>query len=156
MPGETSKSIAVKFSKDIRREDNRLLILDIDDALVGAEKGSAGSKEFLISKADNPLPPAGAPTFTQLMNTSSGVLGINCLKCHNSVQLNGGFDLANFDLLIQNSIVIPGSIESKMYYRMNPSAPGYQNNNSMPLDGALPVLERREVEAWIRAGGLNN
>ena len=153
--GETQKTITINFSKDIRLENNRLFTLQIDNNLINAVRGSASKIDFVIQKLTNPTPPVGAPTFAQLMQPS-GVLGFNCVKCHNSRDLNGGYDMTNYDLMLSRGVVLPGSVDSLMYNRMNPNSPAYITSSPMPIDGALTIDYRKEVENWLLNGAYNN
>ncbi|MBX9766146.1 MAG: hypothetical protein K2X47_02655, partial [Bdellovibrionales bacterium] len=153
--GDTQKTVRIFFSKDIRKENNRLFTLQIDANLINAQRGAQSKINFVIDKMSNPTPPVNVPTFTQLMQ-SSGVLGFNCVKCHNSRDLNGGYDMTNYALMISKGVVVPNSVDSLMYSRMNPSSPAYQFNSPMPIEGALPVEYRKEVETWLLNGAANN
>lgn len=153
--GETQKTVRIFFSRDIRKENNRLFTLQIDANLVNAQRGPQSKINFVIDKMSNPTPPAGVPTFSQLMQ-SGGVLGFNCVKCHNSKDLNGGYDMTNYALMISRGVVIPNNANSLMFGRMNPSSPAYLFSSPMPIEGALPVEFRREVETWILNGAANN
>lgn len=156
LPGETSKTISIIFSKDFRKESNRILTLEIDSILVGADRGTDYRARFAIMKTSNPVPLAGVATFSELMNPQTGILGVNCVKCHNSRDRNGGYDMTDYELMLERGVVIPNQVESKMFYRMNPSSPNYIQNAAMPIDGALPVNLRKEVENWILNGAPNN
>ena len=92
-------------------------------------------------------------TFTKLMSPG-GVLHDNCLGCHNNARSNG-FDLTNYQGMIDSRVLIPGDQNSKMYQRMNPeSGSGLA---PMPLGGYLSdERERKKVETWILDGAKNN
>jgi hypothetical protein len=153
--GETSKTVRIYFSKDIRLENNRLFTLQIDANLVGAQKGAQDKIYFVFNKLANPTPPVGVPKFSELMQPS-GVLGFSCVKCHNSRDLNGGYDMTDYDSMRAKGIVIPNNVDSLMYARMNPSSPLFLFTSPMPIEGQLPVDLRKEVEKWLLNGALNN
>ena len=61
-----------------------------------------------------------------------------------------------YNFMKSKGVVIPGDIESKMFYRMNPASPNYLGTSPMPLDGALDIVSRKAVEQWILSGAKNN
>lgn len=158
------KGVKVTFSKDLRREENnRLLRLRI----VVASNNAIVSKQIVnavLLKADNPEPASGEITFSRLMmnsNQVSGILNTNCVKCHNSRDLNGGYDMTDYDLMVNNRVLVPSpdptiSLQSKMYRRLNANDPGNENLTPMPLDAFMPTLNIQMVEEWIRNGAKNN
>jgi len=152
--GESSKSVRVTFSKNIRYEKNRLLTLDISSALGSVVLGAKKTANFVINKYDNPVPNDSILTFSELMDPQSGILGQNCVKCHNSATLAGGYDMTDYDWMIRNRVVIPNDITSKMYARMHDT--GNSLLKPMPFDGFLPAPQVLEVERWLLNGALNN
>jgi hypothetical protein len=154
-PGETVKSIQLSISKDIRFESNKLIVLSIDNPGNNLTVGSKNRTFIAIEKAKNPQPAIGEVTFTALMK-SGGILSYNCVKCHNSKDRNGGYDMTDYELMKSKGVIIPGDIESKMFYRMNPASPNYLGTSPMPLDGALDIVSRKAVEQWILSGAKNN
>lgn len=154
-PGETQKSIQLQISKDIRYESNKLIVLTIDNPGNGLVIGGKNKLYIAVEKMKNPQPISGEITFSKLM-MSNGILGYNCVKCHNSKDRNGGYDMTDYELMRSKGIIIPGNIESKMYYRMNPASPNYLGTSPMPLDGALDIATRKSVEQWILSGAKNN
>lgn len=155
MVGESSKPLRVYFSKDIRREQNRVLTLDIASVLgSGVTIGANRTTQYVITKHDNPIPSGSTLTFSELMNPTSGILGQNCTACHNSTDLAGNYDMTDHELMIRNGVLIPGDITSKMYLRMHPT-PEFLGK-PMPLNGFLTQDKILEVELWIRGGALNN
>jgi hypothetical protein len=158
-PGQTSQSVRVTLSKDIRREANRLLSLKLLEvsgpAIIDATKSIAN---IAIEKRYNPAPDPRVPTYSELMNPQSGVIGQRCTLCHNSGLLNGEYDISNYELMVKNGVIVPNDVEkSKMIMRLNPNmvVNGVQLRQ-MPFDRALEQPERTLIENWIRAGALNN
>ena len=154
MIGESSKTLRVYFSRDIRREQNRVLTLDIASMLGSVNAGPNRSIQNVLTKHDNPIPNGSTLTFSELMNPTSGILGQNCTACHNSTDFAGNYDMTDHDLMIRNGVLIPGDITSKMYLRMHPT-PEFLGK-PMPLNGFLTQDKILEVELWIRGGALNN
>lgn len=152
--GESSKSLRVYFSKDIRLEKNRLLTFDISSVVGAVAIGANKTTNFIINKYNNPIPNGGILTLTELMNESAGILGQNCAKCHNSAKLAGGYDMTAYDWMIRNRVVIPNDVNSKMYVRMHDT--GDSLAKPMPFDGFLPTPMILEVERWLLNGALNN
>ncbi|MGE3756655.1 MAG: c-type cytochrome domain-containing protein [Pseudobdellovibrionaceae bacterium] len=153
---ERQKTIRIHLSDDRRKETNRILTVKLTSLSPNLEVGSAQTVRILIPKIDNPLPTVGVPTFTELMDPNTGILGVNCYKCHNSSKLEGGYDMSNYALMIQRQILVPGSTDSKMFRRMNANDPNYENLQPMPLDGFLDEAYIRLVEKWILDGAKNN
>lgn len=157
----TKGLVKVKFSNDIRFETNRLLRLRIN--VMSANAGVAGGDLFVvIQKVNNPQP-VGEVTFSSLMRPATGVLGLNCVKCHNSRDLNGGYDMTDFELMLAKRVLIqdpmnPDRAEnSKMFYRMNPNYTGVGAGTPMPIDGYIADDEKIDlVRKWIRSGAKNN
>lgn len=155
-PGQTTKSLTIFFSKDIRKEGNRLLTMQIDSNLIGAQRGSVYKAYYVFNKMANPTPNPAIPTFTELMNPSTGILGLHCVSCHNSVNFEGKYDITDYQGMIDKKVVVPFQVESKMYIRMNPSSPQFDTTRQMPRNRPLDVELRKEVEAWILNGAPNN
>lgn len=147
--------IEIEFSGDIRRENNRLLRLQLE-SLSSFGRIVNGEISIIIHKADNDNALArGEMTFSSLMRT--GTLRVSCLECHNSTELNGGYDMSNYKLMVTNGVLdLNNPINSKMFNRMNAN---YNRNNNlapMPRDGVLSTPEYQAVERWIQAGAKNN
>lgn len=156
-PGEISKTIRLQFSKDIRHEKNRLLTLMVEPGLGGATVGANKSMHFIFDKISKPTPVAGSIRFQDLMAPGTGILVTNCIKCHNSDKHDGGYDITNYEEMIANSVLVPGSASSKMYQRISPSDPQYMNLSPMPLQpGAISTDDVRSIKQWIEEGALNN
>jgi hypothetical protein len=152
--GESTKTLRVYFSRDVRYENNRVLSFDIASILGPANVGSGKSVDYIINKYDNPVPDPNVATFSELMNPASGILGQNCTMCHNSKDLAGGYNMSDYDLMINNKVLIPYDLNSKMYLRMHPT-PEFLAK-PMPLNGFLETDQIRQVSDWIKAGAPNN
>ena len=88
------------------------------------------------------------------MDPKSGILGLNCVKCHNSQLMAGGYDMTDYELMITRKVLIPGNVDSKMYVRIHPT-PEFLAK-PMPQDGFLPQALIYEVERWLMNGAHNN
>lgn len=153
-PNETSKTLRIYFSTDSRYEKNRVLTLDISSVLGSVNLGTNTSVNYIINKYTNPVPNADILTFSQLMQPNSGILGQNCVKCHNSDAIAGGYDMTDYQLMLSRRVLVPGDTSSKMYVRMHPSPETLAK--PMPLDGFLDQARILEVEKWILDGAKNN
>lgn len=156
-PNQKTASFNIIFSDDLRDDVDKVLRLSLGTPL-GATLGAQWI--LVISLPDyNPAPSSSAPTFAQLMNPKSGVLGLNCVKCHNSVQLQGGYDMTDYEGMKTKGIIVPGDLDPnhhKMYRRMNADDPNLEGLQSMPLDGFLPRDQVDLVNQWILNGAKNN
>jgi len=153
-PGEAAKTLRVYFSTDTRYEKNRVLTFDIASVLGAVNLGSNTTVNYVVNKYNNPVPDADILTFTQLMAPSSGILGQNCVKCHNSTDNAGGYDMTDYQMMISRRVLVPGDVNSKMYVRMHPT-PEFLAK-PMPQDGFLEQPKILEVEKWILDGAKNN
>lgn len=156
LPGERTKYIDVIFSDDERDDITKTLTLKLADPL-GAVLGAQSTLVITIPDY-NPAPTGTAPTFAQLMS-SGGILEMNCVRCHNSVEMQGGYDMTDYRLMVTKGIIVPGDLtpnNHKMFRRMNPDAPGTGTITPMPLDGFLTQDLTIFVEEWIKAGAKNN
>jgi hypothetical protein len=147
--------IEIEFSGDIRRENNRVLRLQLE-SLSNFGTIVNGELFIIIHKADNDNALArGEMTFSALMRT--GTLRQSCVECHNSTELNGGYDVSNYKLMVTNGVLdLTNPINSKMFNRMNPNYLGNETLAPMPRDGYLPDNEIDPVRRWIQAGAKNN
>lgn len=152
--GESSKTVTIMLSSDERRESNRLLSFDIVSVLGSVNIGANKTVHYIINKFNNPLPSGDVLTFTELMSPNSGILGQNCVKCHNSSITAGGYDMTNYEMMISKKVLIPGDVASKMYVRMHPT-PEFLAK-PMPQDGFLTQSLILEVEKWLLDGAKNN
>ena len=159
------KNAVIRFSTDIRRETNRVLRLRVNVMSNNGKVSTTNNDMYvIILKAGNPAPATGEVTFSSLMLPGTGTLGLNCVKCHNSRDLNGGYDMTNFDLMLSKRVIIQDAANpdyaadnSKMFNRMNPDYPGNVNLSPMPLDGYLTNDQLVDlVRQWIRSGAKNN
>lgn len=156
-PGQKTASFNLIFSDDLRADVNKVLRLSLGTPL----GGSLGTNSKLVISLPNYNQPynGSAPTFALLMNPKSGVLGMNCVKCHNSVQRQGGYDMTDYEDMKTRGIILPGNMDPnahKMFRRMNADAPNLQGLQSMPLDGFRPRDEVDLVNQWILDGAKNN
>lgn len=173
-PGETSKTIQIQTSKDIRHETNRLLTLKLEKGIGNANLGVAET-HVVFDKRVNPVPGATEVTFSKLMNSLNGKLALNCLNCHNSnpTKQQGGFDIADYEMLVAKQILKPGqdlmstnpvtgivtkTYASKLFKRMNPQDPEAGSYiTPMPRDKYLDYdTDISYVEKWILNGAKNN
>lgn len=156
-PGETQKNLNLKLSHDQRFESDERIQLVISSAVNADRSPTQATLTILDDDAPNNT---GAPTFTSLMTggqdirqVSNGILRRNCLECHNSVDNRGGYNLSDYDLMIENGVLIPGDVNSKMFQRMNAIVPGLR---PMPLGGLLSTPDRQRVQNWILNGAKND
>lgn len=158
------ETFEVKFSKDIRKEGNRILRLKL---VAGSEEVIPGAQSevvFIIRKVENPTPPAGEWTFTKLMKTN-GILAVNCVRCHNSSTsadaFQGGYDMTDYEkmLVLKDTqlrpVLIPGSRDSRMYRRLNAGDLSL-GESLMPKDGPISDDKIQAIENWILNGAKNN
>lgn len=154
--GETQKEIDLIFSDDLRDDVDKTLTLNLVNPF-GADLGT--KKSIVLSLPDyNPTPTSPETTFADLMYPG-GVLEANCVKCHNSVDRQGGYDMTDYQLMVDKGIIVPGNSDvnaHKMYRRMNPDAPDAGTVSPMPLKGYLSQDQTLIVEDWIKAGAKNN
>lgn len=156
-PGELRKTVSFTISTDIRKENNRLLSLAIRGIQGAAQIGSVGTVHYIFNKLANPSPTLNVPTYTDLMRPGSGILAQNCMPCHNSVTLAGGYDISNYSLMVSNHVLIPGNpTTSKMFYRLNPNDPAAVGLQPMPLSGFMDPALVQQVKLWIQDGAKNN
>lgn len=154
-PTENSKTLRIFFSKNQRLEKNRALTFDIASVLGAVNIGSNSSVTYVINKYSNPVPDPDVLTFSQLMNPQAGVLGQNCVACHNSKDTAGGYDMTDYQMMIDRRVIIPRDVNSKMYVRMHP-VPG-SLAKPMPQIGFLDDPQKiLEVEKWILQGAFDN
>lgn len=156
-PGETEKSLRFKIIPDTREELDETIHLRLRESestklQVSTDVSRPSETQFNI--IDNDQPYTGtARTFSQLMGPG-GVLNTYCIRCHNSVDNRGGYDMTNYEQMINEGIITPGDTNSLMYLRMN-TDDGILD--PMPLDGLITEIQkRRQVEDWIKAGAENN
>lgn len=156
LPGETTKYIDVVFSDDERDDVTKTLTLKLADPF-GAALGT--NSQIVLTIPDyNPAPTGTAPTFSDLMRVG-GILEMNCVRCHNSIDKQGGYDMTDYQMMVSKGIIVPGDLtpnNHKMFRRMNPDAPGAGTITPMPLDGFLTQDLTIFVEDWIKAGAKNN
>lgn len=152
--GELTKTISIEISNDIRHEANRALTVQIENLSAGLMLGTTTSITKVLVKSKNPIAPAAS--FSAMMNPSTGILGKNCVACHNSRDRNGNYDMTNYEDMIAKGVIIPGDVTSKMYRRMDKNDANLEGLTSMPLTGYLPSLEVNIVKSWILNGAKND
>lgn len=146
----------VELSQNIRREENRLLRLRLNVASDNIVAGTNNIIYVLIRKADNPALAPGEISYSQLMG-SKGILSTNCIACHNSKDLQGGYDVTNYELMVSNRVLVPGNATaSKMYRRMVANDPEFGNLDPMPRTGFMIQEKVDAVKSWIQSGAKNN
>ena len=158
---ETSKTIYFLIIPDERDEVDERLHLVIGNR----SKLQAGSsnQEFTLTVTDNDSPYTGtAWTYSALMS-GRGTLSAECVRCHNSVDKRGGYDMTNYWQMRSKDILIPNNPSSNMFARMNPDDPINSDPDileplqPMPLTGFLgETSERDKVRNWILQGAGNN
>lgn len=156
-PGVTVATIRVQIANDQRKEANEILPLEIRSLVAATRSPTNGKVIVTINDDDAPADPE-IPTFSQLMRKGAsdgggGVLFDYCFRCHNSFDNRGGYNLSDYDLMINNGVLVPYQKSSMMFRRMNEEIPGLR---TMPLDGLLPTDKRRLVELWILNGAKND
>lgn len=160
-------NITIKFSKDIRKEaGNRLLRIRLStESANGTTTGTGAVSEVYVVflKVNNPDPKANYETsFSGLMNPQTGILGTKCIKCHNSVLFNGGYDITDYeqmtyqDPITGKAVLIPFDIMSEMYRRTNAGDDINLGKSPMPANGGLSPEDRALIADWILNGAKNN
>lgn len=154
--GEISKTIRVQISKDKRFENNRLLSLQLDAGWGGAIIGNKKMIHIPFNKIVNPQS-NGLTRFQDLMTPGTGILVTNCIRCHNSVKREGGYDITNYEEMLANKVLIPGNSQSKMYMRITTSNNSNAGLQPMPLDtGSISLDDALTVRDWIINGAKND
>jgi len=155
LPGETTKFIEIVFSDDLRDEVDKTLTLTLTDPF----GGTLGAKKNLVLTIPDYNPAnTDSVTFTQLMSPG-GILEMNCVRCHNSLDRQGGYDMTDYAEMVSKGIIVPGNLtpnDHKMFRRMNPFAPDAGLVTPMPLDNYLASDLVDFVNLWILAGAKNN
>ena len=155
MSGEQTKTIRIDFSTNIRKEVNRVLTMEVTSINGAGVLGTDIAAHFAVRKYNNPDANVGIQRYSELMDRRFGILGLNCVKCHNSDTNAGGYDMTNYDLMVSRGVLVPlVPNTSKMYFRMNPSLGNL--SKPMPLDGFRPLDQVLEIEKWILDGAKNN
>lgn len=148
----------VTFSKDFRKEGNRILRLKLYTSSDNIHVGPNSEIFFVVRKVDNPAPAPGEWTYSKLMKTG-GILANNCVRCHNSLDRRGNYDMTDLNEMLTkqpNPVVIPGSLASRMYRRLNSADPDFADS-PMPEEGApLSIDQVKAIEDWILRGAKNN
>jgi len=177
-PGQQFAKVKVYLSTNIRRtfnvplsfpasvsptagEANRLLTLRLESVTGEGVMGTNVNANLVVRKHNNPVPPSAPPGEPSIlryqdMMSSVGVLELNCVKCHNSDDNAGSYDMTNFELMVQNGVLKPGGslFDSEMYTRMTKDFGNLAK--PMPNDGFMVSSEVDKVKRWIEAGAPNN
>lgn len=155
-PGELEKEVEIIFSDDLRDDPDKTLTLKLVDPF-GATLGT--NVKHIVSLPDyNAAPSDGHLAFSDLMSPG-GVLEANCVRCHNSVDKQGGYDMTNYQMMVDKGIIVPGNSDPnthKMFRRMNPDAANVGSITPMPLKGYLLQDQTIQVEDWFLGGAKNN
>ncbi len=169
-PGTTIKTFKIKTSRDIRHEGNRLLTIKLEAGLGSIQVVAAQSVgRIVFDKRINPVPPPTEMTYSKLMN--GGTLQVTCTECHNSVKRDGGYDIQDYDGMVnaQNPVLAPGldSITydpvtfektilpvSRMYVRTLPAFTS--EARLMPRLKTLTDSQFGDLENWLIHGAKNN
>jgi hypothetical protein len=155
-PGDLEKEIDIVFSDDLRDDPDKTLILSLVDPF-GAALGT--NTKHIVSLPDyNPAPSDGHITLAELMNPG-GVLESNCVRCHNSIDKQGGYDMTDYQMMVNKGVIVPGNSDPnahKMFRRMNPDAANVGSITPMPLKGYLSQDQTIIVEDWFVGGAKNN
>lgn len=158
LPNETSKKVTIEVADDQRfdlqagqEEFVKLRIGAVSGAVVDSTRAL-----YTFTFPDNdpaPDPNRTVLTFTDLMNPG-GVFYQYCIKCHNSVDKKGGYDITDYREMINDGVLLPTDyLNSEMYIRLNVDTPDFP---IMPFQGGLATFERRKVEDWLKAGAKND
>ena len=151
-PGQTTAQFDVVVQNDERYEvqAQELFRINIGNVSGGGEVGSTNQIEVTINEDDS-VQTGTTMTYTQLMG-NGGIFRRYCVKCHNSSNQQGGYDITNYQVMVGSDVVVPGSPAlSKMIDRINRTGSGRMPRNSQ-LDG----LEILDIESWINAGAKND
>lgn len=152
---KVSAEFTLRLSKDVRHEDARLLKLDLN---LTSNAGVLGSKKQILvylRKRNNPIPAVGEITFSALMS-SKGILNLNCVHCHNTEKLEGGYDMTDYELMLSRGVLIPSDPMSKMFRRMDANNPMEGFPDPMPRDGYMDLEKILIIKDWILKGAKNN
>ncbi len=103
--------------------------------------------EVIAPPAGGATPPinnAPLQTFRQLV-AATGVIGKNCIACHNGTRTEAGLNLTNYTAA-KGAVVVNKSADSLIVKRM------LNSGNPMPPSGRLPSLDVDTVRKWIDSG----
>lgn len=161
-PGETVGEFKIIFSDDLRDDVNKVLYLRIGTPF-GANLGSVSTMKISLPDYNSPAP-VGEVTFSSLMATVPGVgavgfLRVYCSRCHNKTDLQGNWELTDYDQMVKKGIIVPGNsdhTQHKIYQRINANYGDYIGLAKMPFDVDIPSEQLKLLEDWLRAGAKNN
>ena len=152
--GQTTSRFYLKISKDLRNERNRVLQLKLSPSIFSGITFE-NDVNILFRKSLNPIADPSSMTYANLMDRRFGILGLNCVKCHNSVDMGGGYDMTDYDMMVSRGVInLQNLSQSKMFIRMDPQLGNLAK--PMPLDGFLINEKVLEVKKWILNGAKNN
>lgn len=145
-PGETSKTVRVFVKPDERHEPgDESFRLRLGFVNGPAAAGTRTSMRVNILD-DDAAPAPGTVTYSQLMSPG-GPFFQECIKCHNSVDMRGGYDITDYENLIKADVVVPRDYRnSQMWVRMMGGTPVLQQ---MPLNSLLSDFMIDQVANWI-------
>ena len=164
-PDATSATVVVKFSDDLRYEENRLFRLRINPISDNVRFDTAKPEEREISavvlKMNNPERVGSEVLYSDLMR-SGGLFAQHCTECHNSVEFRGSYDITNYGHMYKTDGVLdPRHLpnnwrNTKLYIRL--LAPAANSGiEPMPRTGPLhPVDQLPYIENWLSHGAKNN
>jgi hypothetical protein len=158
--GDMAQTLRIKIVDNERYEPgNRVLRLTIDPASLNKlrvlpESQSNANRTYTLTILDNDVAHSGdTERYQDLLRPGVGLFDLQCLRCHNSIQNSGGYDITNYEQMRDRMILIPRDPSSRMFIRMAQPVTGYQ---PMPLTGLLPETHRNLVRDWILDGAKNN
>jgi hypothetical protein len=145
-PGEASKTVRVFIRPDERREaGDESFRLNLGFVNGPASAGARNSLRLTIQD-DDAAPAPGAVTYSQLMSPG-GPFFQECIKCHNSVDARGGYDITDYDGMVIADVIVPRDYRnSQMWVRMMGGTPVLQQ---MPLNSLLSDFMIDQVAKWI-------
>lgn len=168
-PGQTSKTVVIKTSRDVRWEKNRVLTIKLEpgigNILVPAATGFA---RIVFDKKKNTQPDADEITYSNLM--AGGTLFKTCTECHNSVKRDGGYDIQDYELMVSSNkrILVPGEdrVEYDANFNKTPIAVSLMYRRTLPIytpesllmprKKTLTPAEYNDLENWLTNGAKNN
>jgi hypothetical protein len=155
---EFSKAFQIIFSDDLRDDVNKTLTLKLTNVSGGLTLGSNSQVVLTLPDYNEPAP-SSEVTFAKLMTSNGGILSTKCQICHNSVDKQANFDLADYQGMVNRGIIIPGRSDlsaHKLYVRSSPDSGSAYALAPMPLSGYLERTYLDAIEKWLLAGAKNN
>lgn len=152
-PGETVKKFRVYIRPDDRYEltNEEKFQLRLGFVNGPAEKGNDTTMNVTIQD-DDTQPSLDEVTYSDLVSPG-GVFFDECIKCHNSVSLIGGYDITDYDQMLGADVVIPGNyMSSQMFIRVNGGTASFAK---MPKDRDISFYQIDQIMKWIGGDGGN-